>query len=138
MRKVKNLISVLCLALLFSFAIVYLADVVRPVEVYAYPDGLETPNPGNKGGSGLTASDLVDKGDQALGGVKEGLVKICLALFPVALLVCIIAILITHDPRKISGLIGTCITIIIATLAVLLINAGTLLDILKDIAKMFE
>lgn len=136
MKKMKNLISVICLSLLFVFSVGVLAKMATPTPAYAaqlQPDGgSATPK------TGTTASDLVDKGVEGLNSTTAALVKICLALFPIALLVCIAAILITHDYRKISGLIGTCITIIVATLAVMLINAGTLLKILEDIAEYFK
>ena len=64
---------------------------------------------------------------------KGTLVSISIAGFPCALIAMILLIMFSKDPKKVSGLIGVCVTMTIAFGAILLVNAGALVEIIKSI-----
>ena len=91
MKKAKNLILALCCALLVGLMVGSMA----PAIAYAEP----TPTEGG------TTSDLVNTGVSALGDVQEGIVKIAMAVFAISVIISLICLFVTHDPKKITSIL---------------------------------
>lgn len=128
-EKLKNLILALCCALMLGISFGFIAS---PSLAYAG----STPTPADS--SGGTTSDLVNTGVNALGDIQEGVVKISMAIFSLSLIIAFICLLVTHDSRKISSIVVICGVVCLATLGIILVNNGTALKIIQDIANMFS
>lgn len=90
----------------------------------------------DSGSAGL--AEMGEKVAETANAGKDMLVKICVALFPVSLLITIVLMLFTKNDRKFSGYLYFCGAICLCTLAVLVINNGTALAILEKIADAFS
>lgn len=124
MKKAKNLILAFCCALLVGLMVGSLA----PTIAYAEP----TPTEGG------TTSDLIDTGVSALGDIQESLVKIAMAVFGISLIVSFICLFVTHDPKKITTILWICGIACLAAFCIILVNNGTFLKIIEDIANKFS
>lgn len=96
----------------------------------------DTPTTTETADTPATTSDVVDS---AIGAISEGeefLVRISIALFPVSLIICFLLLLITHNDRKMQGLIYTCGIICVATLLILLTHSGFTLNLIKQLAGL--
>lgn len=124
MKKAKNLILAFCCALLVGLMVGSLA----PTIAYAEP----TPTEGG------TTSDLIDTGVSALGDIQESLVKIAMAVFGISLIVSFICLFVTHDPKKITTILWICGIACLAAFGIILVNNGTFLKIIEDIANKFS
>ena len=124
MKKAKNLILAFCCALLVGLMVGSLA----PTIAYAEP----TPTEGG------TTSDLVNTGIAAIGDIQEDLVKFAMALFSVSVIITFICLFFTHDPKKITIIFWICGIACLASLGIILVNNGTFLKIITDIAEKFS
>ena len=96
----------------------------------------ETPVTTETSDTPSTTSDVVDS---AIGAISEGeefLVRISVALFPVSLIICFILIMVTHNDRKMQGLIYISGIICVATLLILLTHSGFTLNLIKQLAGL--
>lgn len=96
----------------------------------------ETPTTTETSDTPATTSDVVDS---AIGAISEGeefLVRISVALFPVSLIICFILIMVTHNDRKMQGLIYISGIICVATLLILLTHSGFTLNLIKQLAGL--
>ncbi len=81
--------------------------------------------------------DLVKNAEEATSNVSDGLYKVAMTLGPLALIVCLVIILFSHDSRKVSMLIGICVTIIIAWLCIMVVHNGWLKDFLVNLTDKY-
>lgn len=124
MKKAKNLILAFCCALLVGLMVGSMA----PTIAYAEP----TPTEGG------TTSDLVNTGVSALGDIQEDLVKFAMALFSVSVIITFMCLFFTHDTKKITIILWICGIACLAALGIILVNNGTFLKIIEDIASKFS
>lgn len=123
MKLIKNFILMLMCAIVVSASV---------VPCYASDEGYVA----DSGSSGLT-----EIGTKVVGTAETGeklLVSICLALFPISLLVLIILMLVTHNDKKFTGYLWFAGAICLCTLGVLLVENGTALKVLQNVANAFK
>lgn len=124
MKIFKNIIMVvLCAMVLFVG--------VGTVPCYS-ADGYVT----DSGSAGL--ADMGEKLAETANAGEDMLVKICLALFPISLLITIVLMLLTKNEKKFAGYLWFCGGVCACTLAVLVIDNGTALAILEKIADALK
>lgn len=76
--------------------------------------------------------DLFTKTEGVLGDTQSKLVHLAMAIFPVSLIVLILTLFFTKDERKI-GIVGkACIVVCVAAVLIMLVDAGLVLQTLKD------
>ncbi len=99
-------------------------------------------NAGNNAGinSGVTGGDysmdaLAGKAETTLDGWKGSIVRICFAVFPIALIICLAVLFFTHDERKIATTVKICITICIVALIILLVERDVVENIIRNLAN---
>lgn len=87
------------------------------------------------------SSGLAEVGEKVVSTASAGedmLVKICLALFPISLLVLIILMLFTKNDKKFAGYMWFAGAVCLCTLAVLLVENGTALHLLEKFADAIK
>ncbi len=114
------LLSLLVIGALFSSA----------TRVYAQPDAADTTQSG-----GTSLSDISSKSQSVIADIEKPIVAIATAVGGLAMIICVVMILFTHDDKKIAGYIKIVITIIIALLVIYLINGNVIIDLVKNIAQ---
>lgn len=120
MKLLKNLIMVLmCAMVVFTSA----------TPCYSGSDGLVV----DSGGSGLSdvGTKLVDTADEG----KELMVSVCMALFPLSLIATGVLLLFTKNERKFASLLWFAGAVCAVTLFVLLVNNGTVLNLIEKCAE---
>lgn len=85
------------------------------------------------GGTSLT--DISTKSQTVIADIQKPIVAIATAVGGLAMIICVVMILFTHDDKKIAGYIKIVITIIIALLVIYLINGNVIIDLVKNIAQ---
>ena len=80
---------------------------------------------------------FTDAADEGLGNVSDAVYKIAMTAGPLALLICLLIILFSHDSRKVSLIIGICVTIVLAWIAIMIVHSGWLTEFLKGIATKY-
>ena len=86
---------------------------------------------------GSDFSSLAGEGEKAITEVKDGIVKIAMAAGPLAMIICLLIIMFSHDSRKVSMVVGILITIFIAWLAIMIINSGYVKDFISHISDTY-
>ena len=81
----------------------------------------------------FTVGDLASKATGGLDSAKGYLVKICAALCPVSLIVIILSLLLTKDPRKVQEVVKAAAIVCVATGLILLINKGMAIDLIESL-----
>lgn len=85
--------------------------------------------------SGFDATDVIASGVNALNTLTGKMTAVSLALFPLALILICVILAITHDAKKVAGLIWSLGIICVATFIVILANNGTALELIKQLAS---
>lgn len=114
------LLSLLVIGALFS----------STTRVYAEPNAADQTQT-----SGTSLSDISTKSQSVIADIQKPIVAIATAVGGLAMIICVVMILFTHDDKKIAGYIKIVITIIIALLVIYLINGNVIIDIVKNIAQ---
>ena len=125
-KKFKNFIlSLFCIAL---FA-VSTASTFIP----AYSSGPATVEDGTSSGG----TDVIANGVNALNTATGKVTVIAMALFPLSVIMLCVVLLVTHDPKKVAGLLWVLAIICVTTLIIILTNNGTTLELIKQLAGFF-
>ena len=123
-KKFKNFIlSLFCIALF--------AASTASTFIPAYSSGPATVEDGTSSGG----TDVIASGVNALNTLTGKMTAVSLALFPLALILICVILAITHDPKKVAGLIWSLGIICVATFIVILANNGTALELIKQLAS---
>lgn len=78
-------------------------------------------------------NDLFDTAETSLGDLQSKIVNLSFAIFPVALIVLLVLIAVTHNEKKISLYRSLLITVCIVEGAILLVNNGYVLSLIKEL-----
>lgn len=78
------------------------------------------------------ANDLFTTAEETIGGIQTKVVKVILALIPLAIIILLACIMLTHNEKKISGYIQIIIIIIVAAVCVFLVANNVVIDFLKE------
>lgn len=154
LNKRKNVFVMFALMLMFAMTITsVLPATITPAYAKELGESGETPDTavdavkdaltgggdnsaGNSGGGGdYSMTDLADKAETTLDGWKGNIVRICFAVFPIALIVCLAVLFFTHDERKIATTVKVCITICIVALIILLVERNVVEEIIRNLAS---
>lgn len=120
-KKIKNCImKLLCIAMLTTVSV---ATFVPAYSVPAVEDG-------SSGGT-----DVVQQGINALDTATGKLTAVAMSVFPFALIAVFILLMMTHNEKKVAGLLYVAGIIVIATFAIILVNNGTALELIKQLAS---
>ena len=92
--------------------------------------GGDTTQPGT---TEYTINNLETKATSTIGNVQKTVVKVAGAVGTLAIIVTLALMLFTHDDRKIAGYIKICVTIAIAMGVILLVNAGAVVSLVKEL-----
>ena len=114
------LLSLLVIGALFS----------STTRVYAEPNAADQSQT-----SGTSLTDISTKSQTVIADIQKPIVAIATAVGGLAMIICVVMILFTHDDKKIAGYIKIVITIIIALLVIYLINGNVIIDLVKNIAQ---
>ena len=90
------------------------------------------------GGGNYSLSSIEENATTTINDIQKTVVKIAGAVGVLAIIVTLALMLFTHDDRKIAGYIKICVTIAIAMGIILLVNAGALLDLVKQLVGVNE
>ena len=90
------------------------------------------------GGGKYSLSSIEKNATTTINDIQKTVVKIAGAVGVLAIIVTLALMLFTHDDRKIAGYIKICVTIAIAMGIILLVNAGALLDLVKQLVGVNE
>ena len=135
----KNYIKVALFLLLSLLVVGSIFSTVTKVYAQDVPPTTDSGSNGD-GSTPTTSSDvnldnISQKSSEAIAKVQKPIVTIALAVGGLAMIICIVLILFTHDERKIQGYIKLCITIAIALVVIGLINGGVIIQMVQDIVK---
>lgn len=83
-------------------------------------------------------SQITNTAASAVSNVQDSIVNLSLAIFPVSLIIVLILVMLSHNDKKVSGLLTIAGTICIACFLILLVNNGIVLNLLNSIANMFK
>ena len=114
------LLSLLVIGALFS----------STTRVYAEPNAADQSQT-----SGTSLTDISTKSQTVIADIQKPIVAIATAVGGLAMIICVVMILFTHDDKKIAGYIKIVITIIIALVVIYLINGNVIIDLVKNIAQ---
>lgn len=78
------------------------------------------------------ANDLFTTAEETIGGIQTKVVKVILALIPLAIIILLACIMLTHNEKKISGYIQIIIIILVAAVCVFLVANNVVIDFLKE------
>lgn len=78
-------------------------------------------------------AELFDTAETSLNDLKTKIVELSFAIFPVALIVLLVLIAITHNEKKIALYRSLLITVCIVEGAILLVSRGVVLDLIKEL-----
>ena len=157
LNKRKNVFAMFALMLMFAMTITSVLPATI-IPAYADTDGTaQTPeapttngtegtnsganigvNAGNDIGApsgDYSMTNLADKAETTLEGWKGNIVRICFAVFPIALIVCLAVLFFTHDERKIATTVKVCVTICIVALIILLVERNVVEEIIRNLAN---
>lgn len=129
MKLFKQLLVVTLCALIATTSVVPAYSTTPPDQFGEGPIGGNT-----AGGSG----DISSLGDKAVGLINEGtseMTQLCLALFPLSLLILLALIIFCRNDKKMAGYIYFCGVVCVATLVVLLIDSGSVIELLESLAN---
>ncbi|MBO5371752.1 MAG: hypothetical protein J6A75_03425 [Lachnospiraceae bacterium] len=154
LNKRKNVFVMFALMLMFALTMTTVVSAgITPAYANEGGEGAETPDTavdavtgaltggtdnsaGNSGGGSDYSLDTLEKNaEDAISDVQDFLVKISFALFPVALIVGLLALFFTHDERKISLTVKICGTILVVTALIIFINGGHALNLVKEFTE---
>ena len=114
-----------------------LALFMGAVRVFAGGDEGTDPSAGTGGTSTTSTMDIGGLANTAvtqLSSGQEALVKIALAVLPIALIALLLVIMVNHDPRTLKTYLGAILTIIIAAVAILMVNSGAVLQLIGSMS----
>ena len=121
---------------LMTLLVIATTTLATPVAVYAddpAPVEDSSDNSGNNGGGGSASlKNLATAADTAIDGVQETIVSIALSLVPLAIIIALVGMLITHDPKKIKALVSICGTVVVVCALIMIVNGGTVVNIIEE------
>lgn len=121
--KLNTIVQCLLIVACLSMAFVATYSVVAPVQTYCGPLGEST----------TTADDdLFGTLKTVAGKAQDKLVDFCLAICPLALIVTCFLAYFTHEDRRFAALIKIGTTVVVVTALVLIINSGTVVELIKS------
>lgn len=83
-------------------------------------------------------SQITNSATTAVSNVQSSIVSLSLAVFPVSLIIVLLLVMLSHNDKKVSGLLSIAGTICIACFLILLVNNNVALNLLNTIANMFK
>ena len=95
-------------------------------------------NNASSGGGNYSVDELGETATTTLSNVQANLVKVCLAIFPVSLIICLAVLFFTHDERKIATTAKICVTVCVVCLLIILVNGGVFLDMIQSFANSLQ
>ena len=120
---------------LMTLLVIATTTLATPVAVYAseVPPAEDTGDNNNAdGGGSASLKNLATAADTAIGGVQETIVSIAMSVVPLAIIIALVGMLITHDPKKIKALVSVCGTVIVVCALIMIVNGGTVVNIIEE------
>lgn len=91
----------------------------------------------NDSGTGEYSLDgLGQKAERAITDVQKTVVGIALPLGSLIIIILLVCTIVSHDERKISGYIKTIAIILAALVLILIVNAGAVADLVKNLTGL--
>lgn len=153
LNKRKNVFVMFAFMLMFALTMTTVVSAgITPAYADEGDESSETPdtaleglyedlnnNNNNSGGGGDYSLDKLETtAKNTISDVEKTVVEICMALFPLSLILGLVVLFFTHDERKISLTVKICITICIVTALILLIHAGTVEGIIRSFTEKLQ
>lgn len=120
--KLNTIVQCLLIVACLSMAFVATYSVVAPVQTYCDTVGA---------GTTTANDDLFGTLETVAKDAQDKLVDFCLAICPLALIVTCLLAYFTHEDRRFAALIKIGTTIVVVTALVLIINSGTVVELIK-------
>lgn len=119
--KLNMIVQCLLIVACLSMAFVVTYSVVAPVQTYC----------GDNDGTTTAGDDLFGSLKNVAKDAQAELVDFCLAICPLALIVTCLLAYFTHEDKRFAALIKIGTTIVVVTALVLIINSGTVVELIK-------
>ena len=107
------------------------------VTMFAAPITVLADNDNDKPASTQSITEIGQKVNNELGEVEATIIGTAWAVAPIALLVAIIGMCLTHEPKKVAMLLKVCGSIIAAAAGIIAIEKDYAFDVLKNMMERF-
>lgn len=127
----KNIMKNLIMAMLCCLVIV--ASMPVCVSCNTTPAPGPATNEGNTNSNIGSAESLDEKLENIMSDGEQRLVNISMAALPLAMILILVLMLFTHDPKKIAGFIWLLIVIVGVCAGILLVHHGYVLSFIQEL-----
>lgn len=131
MNLKKSLIKMLAIGMLM-LSIAFMVENTFSLG-YAGDVTVMSDNDGSGTSANQTLGEIEANSTAAISSVQKTIVTIALAVGPLAIIVCLVLMLFTHDERKIAALTKAAVTILIVLVLILFVNGNQLIALIKDL-----